>query len=186
MKATQEQMDFIIRMLKDEGIYVEEGFSAANDDYIRDSIVVDGIITFDTMKKIVDTLADNKSHITDTDVREIARMQEKYDVLEDAVWRLFMSTKGEDNCLSLRLPNQELSSLAIRGIYEFIKSNDNNPNLVWRRMPASGIAYTQDNIGIHRIATHTIVEGASSEEDVLRIGNYYIPISQLKKLPKEQ
>ena len=178
-------MDFIIKMLKDEGIYVEEGFSVANDDYIRDSIVVDGTITFDTMKTIVDVLTNNKSHINDVDVREISRMQERYDVLEDSVWRLYMSTKGEDNCLSLRLPNEELSSMAIRGIYEFIKSRYQQHTLVWRRMPVFGVEFQTDSVGIYKIETHTTVEGSSQEEDVLRIGNYYIPIAELQKLHKE-
>lgn len=57
-------------------------------------------------------------------VKKIAEMQEYIDYLENNIWRLFMFTRGQDDCQSLAVFEKfkgEMSQFAMEGLYNFIK-----------------------------------------------------------------
>ena len=125
-------------------------------------------------------------NVRTVNIKEDVETSEDYNMtFEDA--QAYCSKRGIDipwNDGDIYIDERELT----RTVGNVLKWADEHPKVElpkWKRMPLSDRSYADDFACVTHIITSE-KNGASTSLEVVQKGNYYIPMFDLKKLPKEK
>ena len=112
-------------------------------------------------------------------------MRTKAEAEKGIIYGLPYVTKVEDGfyvCNNECIPIDRQDEYEYPPKFRSMDMDSNPPRIpVWKRLPMGDVSYTKDSVGIIEVQTGDTILPMTA----LHIGDYYIPLKELERLPKE-